>query len=185
MKQINPLFTLSITFLLLILSTGNPVNGQSATNAGNPPKQIYAKSVINQQAPEIFVENWITEQPDFKNKFVLVDFWATWCGPCRKAIPELNHWAEKYKDELVVLGLSDESVEKIKGMKQPEIKYFSASDTQKRTKSELQVRGIPHVILIDPQGIVRWEGFPFLPGHELTDQVLEDLFQTYGKKKRK
>ena len=35
--------------------------------------------------------------------------------------------------------------------------------------------GIPHVILIDPQGIVRWEGFPLLQGHELTEKVIADI----------
>lgn len=178
-------FLTHLLLFSLFLGFSVTVVGQQSPGEAKPPKQIYAKSVLGEKSPEIFVENWISDQPDSKNKFVLVDFWATWCGPCRKAIPELNHWAEKYKENLVVIGLSDESVEKIQSMKQPVMNYFSASDTQKRTKSELQVRGIPHVILIDPQGIVRWEGFPFLPGYELTDQVLEEIFATYGKGKKK
>ncbi len=39
----------------------------------------------------------------------------------------------------------------------------------------LEVTGIPHVILIDPQGIVKWEGFPFLAGHELTEDVVAKI----------
>lgn len=184
-NTINKIKHFSLFFsLLTIIVVSSSVFGQQSTTQTNQAKQMWAKSVIGEKAPEIFVENWISEQPNFKNKFILVDFWATWCGPCRKAIPELNNWAEKFKDQLIVMGLSDESVEKVQKMKQPEIHYFSASDTQKRTKTELQIRGIPHVILIDPQGIVRWEGFPFLPGHELTDQVLEDIFKTYGKSKK-
>jgi hypothetical protein len=42
-------------------------------------------------------------------------------------------------------------------------------------KKQLKVEGIPHVILIDPQGVVRWEGFPLLQGFELTEDVLKDL----------
>ena len=112
---------------------------------------------------------------------VVIDFFATWCGPCKKAIPELNHWYEKYGDKLVVIGLSDETEAKVTAMKQPVISYYSAIDTQKRLKNTYQVSGIPHVVLIDPNGIVRWEGFPFLQNNELTDAVMEDIFKKYAK----
>jgi thiol-disulfide isomerase/thioredoxin len=142
---------------------------------------MWAKSFLDQKAPEFVVEKWLSEKPDTKGKFVLIDFWATWCGPCKKAIPELNRWAEQYPKQLVVVGLSDETEQKVTSMKTPVINYYSAIDTEKRLKSTFAVSGIPHVVLIDPKGIVRWEGFPFLQGNELTDAVLEDLFQKYGK----
>ena len=55
-----------------------------------------------------------------------------------------------------------------------------AIDTQSRTKKAVEVTGIPHILIIDPQGIVRWEGFPFLPGYELTDQVVADIINKYS-----
>jgi hypothetical protein len=42
-------------------------------------------------------------------------------------------------------------------------------------KKEVKVTGIPHVLIIDPNGIVRWEGFPLLEGFELTEQVVADI----------
>src|ERR1043166_3397044 len=66
--------------------------------------------------------------PDTKGKFVLIDFWATWCGPCRKAIPELNAIHKKFGDKLVVIGISDESEEVVKKMTEPKIEYFTAID---------------------------------------------------------
>ena len=53
------------------------------------------------------------------------------------------------------------------------IEYFSAIDTKARTKHALGVTGIPHVVILDPDGIVRWEGFPLLDGYELTEAVVE------------
>lgn len=148
---------------------------------GEPQKQIWAKSFLNQPAPEIMVEKWLSAKPDTEGKFVLVDFWATWCPPCRKTIPELNRLHQKFGKKLIVMGLSDEPEEKVRAMKEPSIEYFSAIDTAKRTLRAVDVHGIPHVLIIDPKGIVRWEGYPLLGGHELTEQVVEDLLATFSK----
>lgn len=142
-------------------------------------KQLWAKSVINQKAPEFVVEKWISEKPEMKGKFILIDFWATWCGPCRRVIPELGEFQEEFKDDLIVIGISDESVSTIEIMKSPKMKYYSASDTKSRMKNSLEVKGIPHCILIDPNGIVRWEGWPNLEGHELTSKVIKKIIEAY------
>jgi cytochrome c biogenesis protein CcmG/thiol:disulfide interchange protein DsbE len=171
-------YTLIGGFLLIISFLFNDVQAQGTP--GQPYKKMWAKSFLNQKAPDFVVEKWLSEQPATKGKFIMIDFWATWCGPCKKAIPELNKWHEKYGKNMVVVGLSDETEQKVTSMKTPVIGYYSAIDTQKRLKSTFAVSGIPHVVVIDPKGIVRWEGFPFLAGYELTDAVLEDLFKKYG-----
>ncbi len=151
----------------------------SKAQESNGDKKIWAKSVLNEKAPTLTVEKWLTEIPDTKGKFVLVDFWATWCPPCRAFIPVLNSISKNHKDKLVVIGISDETAEKVESMQGVKPAYYEAVDTKKTMSNQLAIKGIPHVLLIDPNGIVRWEGFPLLEDHELTDSVVTSLMQKY------
>ena len=101
-----------IVCIVLTLTLSN-VFGQESNNG----KKLWADSFLNKKAPEFVVEEWISQQPKLKGKFILIDFWATWCGPCRKAIPELNEFAKKFGKKLVVIGISDETADKVKEMK--------------------------------------------------------------------
>ena len=145
-------------------------------------KHLWAKSYLNKKAPELVIEKWLSKKPDFKSKFLLVDFWATWCGGCIREIPKLNQYHQKFGDRMVIVGLSDETENKIRSMKKPNIEYFSAIDTKKRMKNEVKVMGIPHVMIIDPKGIVRWEGTPSQTGHELSEYVIQDILNGNGSK---
>lgn len=143
-------------------------------------KQLWAKSFINAKAPKLEVQGWLTEIPKTEGKFILIDFWATWCAPCRKAIKELNNYNKKFEKEMVIIGISDEQPSKIKKL-QNKINYYSAFDTQKKMYNQFKIRGIPHVVLIDPKGIVRWEGYPFLKGNELSEKTIENIIEKYKK----
>jgi cytochrome c biogenesis protein CcmG, thiol:disulfide interchange protein DsbE len=145
-------------------------------------KNLYAKSFINQKAPDLYVTKWLTEEPKREGKFLLLDFWATWCGPCRKAIPELNKFYKEFKNDLVVIGISNEKEEVIKRMQVPQIEYYSAIDSTEQMEKILEIRGIPHVLIIDPEGYVRWQGYPLYPGFELTSDIIKEIIDNYKKK---
>ena len=140
-------------------------------------KKLWAKSFLGKQAPAITVQKWISKEPDRKGKFVLIDFWATWCPPCRETVPELNAFHQKFGDKLVVMCISDEKEEVVRKYTDENIKYYSAVDTTGALKKEYGVTGIPHCVIINPAGTVVWEGFPLLDGYKLTEDVIADLLK--------
>ena len=59
---------------------------------------MWAKSFLFAKAPALVVEKWLTDEPATQGKYVLIEFWATWCPPCRKSIPKLNEFHQKFPD---------------------------------------------------------------------------------------
>ena len=147
------------------------------------PKRIWANSVLWEEAPKIEVESWYNNsEPEdgYKSKYILLELWATWCPPCRRSLPMLNHWQEKFGDELAVITICETDAKAIDEMvgdlKGKDLKFHVGIDLQKRTYRALGVFGIPHAIIIEPQyGCVVWEGMPNQPGHELTDEIIEKI----------
>jgi len=142
----------------------------------NHPQKM-AESKINQAAPEIVVQEWVSAETELEGKFVVVDFWATWCGPCLRMIPHMNALNKKFADQnMTFLALSDEPAAKVKKMTNPVIEYASAVDQQGRLKKFFKPRGIPFVAIIDPLGRVCWQGHPAF----LKEDTIEKLLITYA-----
>jgi len=148
-------------------------------------KRLWANSLIWSEAPELLVETWLTDKPDTKGKYVLIEFWNTWCPPCRRSLAVLNGFHKKYGTELVVIGVCDEEPQTVRNFKTHKIEFFSAIDTQARTKKEFGVFGVPHAVILEPEGYVIWEGFPLLKGYELTDKIIDRILAVGRKQKAK
>ena len=133
----------------------------------------------NQPAPDLVVQEWIGEAPSLDGKFVLVEFWATWCLPCQRSILGLNEISKAFADDLVLIGISDESVEQVRSMSKPAIEYYSGVDTQGRTQSAIGVKLLPHALFIDPSGKVCWQGSPISLADPLTHRLIRDRIQRY------
>src|SRR5438270_1117714 len=125
--------------------------------------------------PELKVSQWIDQAPvrlaDLRGKVVLLDFWATWCGPCRVSMPKINALSRRYKERgLVVLGLTEfegeadgrelsraEETEYLRQFKRRQnISYGFGVSEDKETARGYGVTSIPTAVLIDRRGRPRF-----------------------------
>jgi len=120
-------------------------------------------SWVDKQAPNLTM-NDINGKPvsisDFKGKYVLIDFWASWCGPCRKENPNVVAAYNKYKDKnFTILGVSlDQDKDSwVQAIKNDNLAWAQMSDLkqwQSAAVSTYNIEGIPFNVLIDPTGKV-------------------------------
>ncbi len=143
-------------------------------------KQIWAKPLLNQPAPPLFVEKWLTPEPDGRAKFVLIDFWQTTSPPCRAVIPLLNTIQHDFAGKVAVISITRQSEEVVRQVNDVKIEHYLAVDTQARMEKTVGVTAAPHVIIIDPHGVIRWEGYPMLQDYELTEKVVADIIKQYS-----
>ncbi|MBI2119652.1 MAG: TlpA family protein disulfide reductase [Elusimicrobia bacterium] len=101
---------------------------------------------------------------NFKDKAVLLDFWATWCPPCRFSTPALVRINKKFKDQgLAVIGISlDEEPEPVPPfLKKEKVEHLILYAGNSSVAQDYQVRAIPSFFLIDKNGMIkkRYDGF--------------------------
>ena len=92
-----------------------------------------------------------------KGKYVLVDFWASWCAPCREEIPNIKKVWEKYKGEkFEVLGVAsmDKPADTFKAVKELDIEYPQIVNAREEALDSYGIMGIPTIILFGPDGTI-------------------------------
>ena len=115
---------------------------------------------------------------DLRGKIVLVDFWASWCGPCRRENPNVVRMYNKYKDKgFDILGVSlDKTQDRwLQAIEQDGLEWHHVSDLKGWSNEVAQaygVRSIPHTILLDQEGRIIARN---LRGQAL-EEKLEELF---------
>lgn len=115
---------------------------------------------------------------DFRGKYILVDFWASWCGPCRKQNPFLVEASQRFADagfDILGISLDDSKEAWMKAIRQDQLYWTQVSDlkgSKDGIAKQLFIRGIPDNFLLDPKGTIVARD---LSGHELLME-LEKIF---------
>lgn len=142
--------------------------GQSTEpKVGDRPPAFGLEKLL--QAPEGTKVTWDA----LKGKVVVLEFWATWCGPCVAAIPHLNELADRFKDKPVqFVAITDEDEKIITSfLKKKPIHAWVGLDTNKSMFKDYGISGIPHTIVVDRKGKIVAITHPTM----LNEQVLRDV----------
>jgi thiol-disulfide isomerase/thioredoxin len=132
------------------------------------------KEMLNKPAPDFNLKDFdgnFVKLSDLKGKVVVVDFWATWCGPCKMSFPALQKVVNKYKDnpDILILALDTWEREKSDAEKEQKVKAFIA-DNKYTFKvlfddldivSKYEVTGIPTKFIIDKNGMIQFKTIGF------------------------
>lgn len=146
----------SCTALLLsVLCAGVLTAAQPAV--GSPAPEFGGKQFFNLPAD---MDSPVTLS-SLRGRVVLIDFWATWCGPCVATIPHLIDLHKKYAEQgLVIVGHTDGSSSNLEAfIKAKNIPYIISVGAD-IGKAAYGVVGIPKVYVIDPDGKIAWDGHP-------------------------
>lgn len=149
---------------------------------------------VGDPAPQLQTGKWIQGDPvtEFESgKAYIVEFWATWCGPCRTTIPHLNQIANQFKDKgLVVIGQNvweqdeDEVEPFVKKMGDKMTYRVALDDKEGSEKGKMAENwmaaagqnGIPSAFLVDTKGLIAWIGHPMTLSERLINDVLAGTF---------
>jgi thiol-disulfide isomerase/thioredoxin len=130
---------------------------------------IYGGKGVGDPLPDADLE-YLGPKPSLIGSPLLVEFWATWCGPCRQSIPHLNDLHARYGPRgLIILGVTKEQRGTVEDFrKQVKMDYPVAIDPSGSLGRQLGVSGIPHSFLVDRMGKIVWRGHPMsLPEEEI------------------
>lgn len=157
------------------LTTGTGKQGSFYPRAVE--KELYAGTDLRgREAPPLEVDQWLGNRPETEGMVVLVDLYRTTSKPCRDLVAKLNDFQRKYRDDLVVIALSDEQPADLhEFIRSQMIDYAMGVDSEGRLIRDLAVEAVPHVLVISSDGVVRWQGYPFSKEDPLTNEVIAKI----------
>jgi len=146
-----------------LLTASSLLTGCSAGGGSGAPQA----QASGEPAAALAVAHWVKGDPvDVSSGVQVVEFWATWCPPCRTSIPHLTELQEKFKDRGVnIIGVSNEELDTVKpfvdkmGDKMAYTVAIDAGGTSEGYMTKYGVGGIPHAFVVK-DGAVVWHGHP-------------------------
>lgn len=141
-------------------------------------------SEVGQAAPQFSLPSLLQNQPvslsQFSGKVVYVDFWASWCAPCRTSFPLLNKLHQKLKDqgfEVVAINLDEDHANAEKFLKDFPVTFTLLHDSKGEWADKYVVDSMPTSFIVDRQGIIQniHHGFTSADINELDQKIVQLL----------
>ena len=158
-----------------VLAKGSEVDTTKIPEGRNDISLSHRKNVkmpeVGQPAPEISAKEWVNLKApltfaSLRGKVVLLEFWATWCGPCVQGIPHLNELQHKYADKsFQLLTFVEEGHQTMdKFLKRTPVQYPIGLEST--ALEDYGISGIPHAFVVNQDGKIVWHGHPAEPEME-------------------
>lgn len=106
---------------------------------------------------------------DYRGQVVLLNFWASWCGPCRTEMPILEQLHKQYKAKgftMVGVNVEPNSGDALKALQKTPVSFPILFDTDSTVSKLYQVQGMPNTVILDRKGNVRYVHRGYKPGDE-------------------
>lgn len=162
--------------LLVLIFTGCSKSEAEASknNSKEPSKQKTQKLTKLPSFKLKDLKGNVYTNEDFKNKILLIDFWATWCPPCRKEIPSFINLYKKYKDQgLEIIGISlDQDMNKVRNfVKEKGITYTVLIGNKNVAQDFGGIQGIPTTFIVDRKGTIVFKQVGLAPEEKFEAEI--------------
>jgi peroxiredoxin len=171
MKKMTPVCTVALVLLLAMTALLGPRSADALPAAGKPAPDFVLKSDSGRNI----------RLSELKGEVVLVNFWASWCAPCRQELPLLNRMYNQYRGagfKLLAVNVDEDRKNAEAMLRRLELKFPTLFDGSKNVARLYQVDTMPTTVLIDRDGRVRYTHRGYYDGSEKKyEQQLRELLK--------